>query len=225
MSQTNQTSGHAISQTEWPAPNRKAMRGQSCHLEPLGLHHCEALWEQVAEHPESFTYLRYGPFDKIGALRDTIANLSTRDDQPFWAVCLGQKTAAGWLSICDIDHANGSIEIGSIWFAPDLQGTRAGREAIFLAMCHCMDDLGYERLVWRCQAENAKSFRAAENLGFTFEGTWRNAAVVKGWQRGIAWFSILKDEWPTCKTALAAWLSDGNFDELGRQKKRLLEFR
>lgn len=84
-----------------------------------------------------------------------------------------------------------------------------------------MDDLEYERLVWRCQAENAKSFRAAQNLGFTIEGTWRNAAVVNGWQRGIAWFSIIKEEWPAVRNGFLTWLADDNFDADGMQKRSL----
>jgi hypothetical protein len=88
-----------------------------------------------------------------------------------------------------------------------------------------MDTHGYERMVWRCQAQNAKSFKAALNLGFTHEGTWRNAAVMKGWQRDVAWFSILKSEWPRCAQALRAWLADDNFDSEGRQRNRLQDFR
>jgi hypothetical protein len=84
-----------------------------------------------------------------------------------------------------------------------------------------MDDLGYERLVWRCQAQNAKSLKAAKNLGFTYEGTWRNAAVVKGWQRDVAWFSMVKGEWPNRKAAFIRWLSVGNFDEHDQQIERL----
>ena len=133
--------------------------------------------------------------------------------------------ATGWLSICDVYQNDGSIEIGSIWFSPTLQGTRYGREAIFLLMCQCMDELGYERLVWRCQAQNKKSFRAAESLGFRHEGTWRNAAVVDGWQRDVAWFSILKDEWPVRRKAFSKWLSPDNFDDTGKQLKGLRELR
>jgi L-amino acid N-acyltransferase YncA len=88
-----------------------------------------------------------------------------------------------------------------------------------------MDDLKYERLVWRCQAQNAPSFKAAQNLGFQHEGTWRNAAVVDGWQRDIAWFSILRAEWPACRDAFSAWLRKDNFDAQGRQKDRLQDLR
>ncbi|MEP5154200.1 GNAT family protein, partial [Planktotalea sp.] len=72
------------------------------------------------------------------------------------------------------------------------------------------------------QAQNTASFKAALNLGFQHEGTWRNAAVVDGWQRDIAWFSILKAEWPIRRAAFETWLAEGNFDAEGRQKERLL---
>ena len=92
----------------------------------------------------------------------------------------------GWLSLCDIYRQDGSIEIGNICFAPTIRGTAAGREVIFLLVCEAMDRLGYERLVWRCHAQNARSLRVAGSLAFPHEGTWRNAAVVTGYQRDIA---------------------------------------
>lgn len=94
-----------------------------------------------------------------------------------------------------------------------------------MLMCFGMDEIGFERLVWRCIAQNQKSLRAAENLGFTYEGKWRNAVIVDGAQYDIAWFSILKAEWPRCRGALADWLSPTNFDAEGRQLRRLQELR
>jgi hypothetical protein len=49
--------------------------------------------------------------------------------------------------------------------------------------------LGYRRYEWKCDALNAPSRRAAERLGFTYEGTFRQALVVKGRNRDTAWFS------------------------------------
>ena len=175
----------------------------------------------VAISGDSFTFLKYGPFEDRKALIDLLVELSARSDQPFWAVIGQDGTAQGWISICDVHQNDGAFEIGSIWFAPALQGTREAREAIFLLMSLGMDTLNYERLVWRCLAQNEKSFRAALNLGFQHEGIWRHAAVVDGWQRDIAWFSILRDEWPARRDAFENWLSKENFDVHGHQKSRL----
>jgi RimJ/RimL family protein N-acetyltransferase len=187
--------------------------------------HIDDLWVAASAAPDSFTYLRYGPFETRYHLAELIADLSTRKDQPFWAVLGVEGRAEGWLSICDVYQRDGAFEIGSIWFAPSLQGSREAREAIFLLMCIGMDDLQYERLVWRCQAQNEHSFRAAINLGFKHEGTWRKAMIYEYWQRDIAWFSILRHEWPTCKAALEAWLSPQNFNDAGQQIARLQDLR
>lgn len=217
--------GKAMDREEWSFPERTPLSGRYIELQPLSAKHLDDLWMCAKDAPDSFTYLRYGPFDDREHLKSLIADLSSRDTQPFWAVIGTSGRAEGWLSICDVYQDDGAFEIGSIWFSPALQGSRESREAIFLLMCLGMDDLQYERLVWRCQAQNAKSFRAALNLGFTHEGTWRRAMIIKNWQRDVAWFSILRDEWPLCRDAFEKWLNPENFDAQGRQIVRLQDFR
>lgn len=207
-------------------PQKRVIEGRSVVLEPLSQAHLDQLWLACQGAEDSFTYLRYGPFASKADLSQLIADLSNRAEQPFWAVRpTVDGKASGWLSLCDIYPVDASIEIGSIWFAPHLQRSRAARETLFLLMKVAMDDLAYQRLVWRCQAENQKSHDAALRLGFTFEGTWRNAAIVDGYQRGVAWFSILADEWPPLRDALEAWLSDTNFDGAGQMRASLTQIR
>jgi RimJ/RimL family protein N-acetyltransferase len=76
--------------------------------------------------------------------------------------------------------------LGNIWFSPRMQRTRAATEAIFLTLKLAADDLGYRRLVWKCNALNAPSKRAAERLGFIYEGRHRMHMLVKGRQRSCA---------------------------------------
>ncbi len=67
--------------------------------------------------------------------------------------------------------------------------------------------------------------RAAERLGFTYEGTFRQAVVTKGRNRDHAWLSILDGEWPDVHDALESWLDPSNFDESGRQRRSLSDIR
>jgi RimJ/RimL family protein N-acetyltransferase len=217
--------GTKIKNNHWPFPKKDEIVGQYVRLEPLSHDHHSDLWKAAIAAPDSFAYLRYGPFKTPNALTDLLSDLTSREDQPFWAVIDKVGIAHGWISICDVYQGDGAFEIGSIWFAPTLQGTREAREAIFLLMCLGMDTCGYERLVWRCQAQNKKSFQAALNLGFQHEGTWRNAAVIDGWQRDVAWFSILRSEWPKRRLAFMNWLIEENFDKAGQQKTRLQDIR
>jgi hypothetical protein len=75
--------------------------------------------------------------------------------------------------------------------------------------------LGYRRLVWKCNALNEPSRRAAERLGFTYEGRHRAHMVSKGRLRDTDWYSIVGDEWPSRRDALLAWLDPANFDSGG----------
>ena len=90
-----------------------------------------------------------------------------------------------------------------------------------LSIPRVFNELGYRRYEWKCNALNDASRSAAERLGFTFEGVFRQATISKGRNRDTAWFSILDSEWPAAKAAFETWLAPDNFDAEGRQKKTL----
>jgi RimJ/RimL family protein N-acetyltransferase len=97
-------------------------------------------------------------------------------------------------SYMDIHPKDGVIEIGGIWFSPDLQRSRAATEAMFLLLSYAMDELRYRRMQWRCNSLNVKSRNAARRLGFRFDGIFYNHQILKGRNRDTAWYSILDDE-------------------------------
>ena len=117
------------------------------------------------------------------------------------------------------------VEIGHIWFGAALQRTPGATEAIYLLARHAFGELGVRRLEWKCDADNERSRRAAERLGFTFEGVFRQHMLVKDRNRDTAWYSLLDGEWPTVRAAFEAWLDDANFDGEGRQRRGLAELR
>ncbi len=170
------------------------------------------LWDAAQGAEASWAYLGYGPFADEAAMRRHVAAFAATHDPMAWAVRpVATGVVSGWLTLMEIQPANAAIELGHIWFAPRMQRTRAATEAMFLLLRLAADELGYRRLVWKCNALNAPSRRAAERLGFTYEGTLRATYVVKGRRRDTACFSILADEWPRCRDALAAWLDPANF--------------
>ncbi len=71
-------------------------------------------------------------------------------------------------------------------------------------MRRVFDELGYRRYEWKCDALNAASRRAAERLGFVFEGVFRQATIYKGRNRDTAWYSIIDAQWPALKNASSA---------------------
>lgn len=209
-------------------PARVPIRGKYVVLEPLHRRHADDLWEagQVAGGAASWDYMGYGPFQTSEALGAFVADFASTHDPIAWAVRpVATGAATGWLTLMDIQPKNAAIEIGHIWFGPTMQRTRAATEAMFLLMRLAMDELGYRRLVWKCNAMNAPSRRAAERLGFTYEGVLRSHLVVKGRLRDTAYFSILENEWPACCQGLLRWLDPENFTPDGTAKRGLAELR
>ena len=86
---------------------------------------------------------------------------------------------------------------------------------------YVFEKLGYRRYEWKSNALNAPSRRAAERLGFSFEGIFRQHMIVKGRSRDTAWYSMLDSEWPDLKARFERWLAPENFDEAGRQRVSL----
>jgi RimJ/RimL family protein N-acetyltransferase len=218
--------GPEVDATPRPLPARIAHKGRSVDLEPLHVRHVPDLWRAAAGADESWAYLGYGPFADEAAMRRQVGALAAMHDPMFFAVRPHRSGAVtGWLSFMEISAANADIEVGHIWFGPALSRSRAATEAMVLLFRHAMDDLGYRRLVWKCHALNAPSRRAAERLGFTYEGTHRNHRIIKGRSRDTAWYSIIDSEWPSRRDAMMAWLDDANFDHTGTAKRPMASFR
>jgi RimJ/RimL family protein N-acetyltransferase len=121
-----------------------------------------------------------------------------------------------------VDPAAGSIEVGHIALSPALQRTPAATEAMYLLMRRAFE-LGYRRYEWKCDALNAPSRAAAQRLGLSYEGIFRQATVYKGRNRDTAWYAATDGEWPALRAAFERWLGPDNFDEAGRQRLRLSE--
>jgi RimJ/RimL family protein N-acetyltransferase len=216
------------SELDWKAaalPVRVSLSGRNVTLEPLDAErHAAALWQAVKGRDELWTWLFDGPYASEADLRQAIeAKLAAAGFVFLAIVPVETGLAAGWASFLRMEPAHGVIEVGNILLSPALQRTTAATEAMFLMARHVFDDLGYRRYEWKCNAENLPSRRAAERLGFTFEGIFRQHMVIKGRNRDTAWFAMLDREWPARKQAFEAWLEPANFLSDGSQRRSLME--
>ncbi|HET8738918.1 MAG TPA: GNAT family protein [Acidimicrobiia bacterium] len=208
-----------------PFPPREPMAGRLVKVIPLEPDaHAAPLFESLAGAPETlWTYMTFGPFTEVGQLAAVLrAMVETADWSPYVFEVDGRLL--GFASYLRIQPADGVIEIGAIVLAPALQRTTAATEALFL-MIDNVFDLGYRRCEWKCDDLNAPSREAAVRLGFTHEGTFRQATHYKGRNRDTAWYSITDREWPGLATAFREWLAPENFDETGKQRRSLQQIR
>jgi RimJ/RimL family protein N-acetyltransferase len=222
--------GHPIENwTGCDFPPRKDMIGTQVIVRPLDVaRDARQLFEANSKTPDGsrFTYLPTGPFADFEAYKAWLDGMTANNDPMLHAIIdASTNKAVGVAAFMRIDTNNGVIEIGNINYAPALSKTPGGTEAMYLMMRRAFDELGYRRYEWKCDDQNAPSRTAAARYGFTYEGTFRNHLVYKGRNRNTAWFSITVEEWPAIKVAFEAWLNAENFDETGKQRKRLEEFR
>ena len=206
-------------------PERVTLRGRAVALVPLDAdEHAAALFQAAngGDKDRVWTYLADGPYGDAAAFKAAIAAKAQSADPLFFAVLDNASgLAVGYQTLMRIDATHRAIEVGNVLYAPALQRTVGATEAQYLFARYVFDELGYRRYEWKCNAENEPSRRAAERLGFTFEGVFRQHMVVKGQSRDTAWFSMLDREWPARKRTFEAWLDPANFDENGLQLKSL----
>lgn len=217
--------GFSVPDQQPPLPPARApIYGRYCQIEPLdtGLHATDLFSAyELDTEGRLWTYLPYGPFQTFKDFSLWVEEVSKQDDPLYFAIIeRATGKATGIAAFLRIDPKNGSIEVGGLCFSPLLQRTVSATEAMFLMMEYAFS-LGYRRYEWKCDALNGPSRASAERLGFTFEGIFRQAAVVKGRNRDTAWYSVLDGEWPDLRKRFREWLEPANFDFSGQQRTRL----
>ncbi len=211
-----------------PAPSSRRLEGRFIVLEKLdAARHGDDLFralEGPGADPKLWDYLPYGPFPERGAFNDWLnGNAASADPYFFAVVDKASGEVQGILSLMSIVPAQGRIEIGHVTYGAPMQRSPKSTEAVYLLAKEAFA-LGYRRLEWKCNNDNARSRTAAERLGFSFEGVFRQHMVVKGRNRDTAWYSILDSEWPTVNAGFERWLSEENLTTAG-QIKTLVECR
>lgn len=219
-----------MSLSDWrgaPFPEAQQITGRYCQLERINAaRHAKGLYEAYCEASDfrDWTYLPVGPFETFDAFFVYLKKIEEQTDPMHFAVIdLASMKPVGTFALMRIDPFNGVIEVGHISYSPLMKRTRASTEVMSLVLKYVFEDLGYRRFEWKCDALNAPSREAAERFGFSFEGIFRQAIVTRGRNRDTAWYSIIDGEYPTLRPAYDMWLDEGNFDNQGRQIKRLAE--
>ena len=197
--------------TVWTPPSRPAgavLEGTHVRLEPMDPDaHAADLHRAFSGHESLWDYMPYGPFTSAAGYHRWAKEAATGAD-PYFYVLRDRASGhcGGVASYLRITPEHGSIEVGNICYAPELQRGLVATEAMFLMMDWAFS-AGYRRYEWKCNALNMPSRRAAQRLGFSFEGIFRQHFVIKGRNRDTAWFAIIDQEWPALREAYLAWLS------------------
>lgn len=215
--------------SERQRPGDAVLQGLYCRLEPLDAsRHAPDLFDAFSSAPDhrDWTYMTAGPFGTFDDYFQYAQASSKSVDPKFYAVVeVASGKAIGSLTLMRQDPANGVVEVGNVMFSPLLQRRPTSTESQFLLMQYVFEVLKYRRYEWKCDSFNLPSRKAAERLGFSFEGIFRQAVIYKGRSRDTAWFAITDADWPAIRQAFQKWLSAANFDGAGHQIRSLTEIR
>ena len=207
-----------------PHPKGLSLFGNSVKLEPVDVEtHASDLYEAFSldVNGEIWKYLPYGSFENFEDFCLWLTKETVKDEATFLSIIrLTDGKAVGVAAYLRINQSEGSIEVGHLNYSPLLQRTTLATEAMYLMMKWVFEN-GYRRYEWKCNALNVKSRKAAQRLGFSFEGVFRQSNIVKGKNRNTAWFAIIDSEWNSLKKQVERYLSDENFDAENNQIQSL----
>jgi N-acetyltransferase len=185
------------------------LEGKVVRLEPLALHHLDALCAVGLE-------------PSLWAL--TTSRIATRGDmQRYVEAALGEQAVGSALPFATVERATNTVvgstrygnivpqhrraEIGWTWIAPRWQRTAVNTEAKYLMLRHAFDVMACRRVELKTSALNARSRAAMLRIGATEEGTLRRHMVQPdGSARDSVYFSVIDEEWPAVRKRLEEML-------------------
>ena len=217
----SQKIGFSINFKKAKLPNKNFLIGTYTILEPINVtKHADDLFDNFSKDNKGkdWTYMHEGPFKEKTLFKKYLKGKNNF----FYAIYSKRlKTYCGLTSYLRIKPEIGSIEVGYITYAPNLQKTVDATEAMFLMMSNVFDNLGYRRYEWKCDDLNKRSKKSALRLGFKFEGLFRQSTIYKKRNRDTAWYSIIDKEWKKIRIVYKKYLKKENFDQNFREKCKL----
>jgi len=180
-------------------PNLERIEGQYVIIERLSKDkHGADLYEVYG--PDSpadmWTYLFQNPAQSQVEWSQKLDQMLVAQDRFHYAIVDRESgRVLGTFALMRIDRNNRVIEVGAVTYSPKLKRTRLATEAQYLLARYVFEGLEYRRYEWKCDALNQPSRRAAERLGFIYEGRFRQAVVYKGRNRDTDWVALIGRGW------------------------------
>jgi RimJ/RimL family protein N-acetyltransferase len=207
-------------------PELFSLRGRHVHLEPMSPDHVDELLAAATEDRATFTFTPI-PSDRVtmaAYVERAVAACCQGGQVPFVTRSLDTGRVVGATRFYDLEHWDwstsrpgpeagrrgpgpDSANIGYTWLAPSAQRSPLNTEAKLLMLGHAFDTWRVRVVRIQTDARNQRSRRAIERVGCRLDGIIRSERPgADGAVRDTATFSMLADEWPAARAALAGRL-------------------
>ena len=191
-------------------PRPVTLEGTHVRLEPLRMEHAAALfaagdeddiWQFIVPRPRGVEgYERY--------IRWALDQAVLGHQLPFAVYRKVDGELVGTTRYAHIDPPNCSVEIGYTFYGKGARRTPVNTESKLLLFRHAFDTLGSHRVWLQTDKRNERSQNAIARLGAVREGELRNERVLAdGRLRTSVVFSVTREEWPTVRERLLAYLA------------------
>lgn len=107
----------------------------------------------------------------------------------------GREEPIGFLHLAMIESAQRRCRLGLIIGEKELWGRGYGHQAVAQAADHAFDVLHLERITAEAYADNPRSVRLLEGVGFVREGAMREYVLRDGEHVDQLIFGLLRHEW------------------------------
>jgi len=103
---------------------------------------------------------------------------------------------AGSTRFYDFSKLHQTVSLGFTWYGKKFQGTGLNKNCKFLLLEFLFEKVGFERVEFRTDQNNARSIAAMKSIGCQMEGTLRNNYKRPlGGRRSSVVLSIIKEDW------------------------------
>ena len=122
----------------------------------------------------------------------------------------GEDRVIGMTRVYDVDWKVRKATIGHTWYIPAVWGKVHNKECKLLLLQYIFGRLGFVRVEFKVASQNLRSQKAVAKIGGVKEAVLRKYTLRNdGTPSDTVIFSILDEEWPGKKRAIAA-AGDGN---------------
>ena len=178
-------------------------------LEPLVEAHREPL-RRAGDNPDlwRFAFINHNGSDFDAWMTYRLAEIERTDDVTFAVFDKASDSFVGSTSYLQYVPWFKRVEIGWTWYAKEVWAGAVNPSCKMLVLSHGFETLDLNRIEFKLDATNQRSWRAVERLGAKHEGVHRSHMIMPdGRLRDSAFFSVIKKEWPEVKAGLAARLA------------------
>jgi RimJ/RimL family protein N-acetyltransferase len=199
------------------------LEGEAVRLEPLEPRHATGLAAAAVDRGSyGYTWVPSGTEDALAYVAEALRERDRGAMVPLAVVLRDLDRVVGTTRFLDLQvfepahvrlptpgEAPTVAEIGSTWYAAAVQRTAVNTECKLLMLRHAFEVWNVLRVTFKTDARNARSRAAIERIGASFEGVRRvHVPASDGTLRDSAYYSIIREEWPSIRARLMERLSD-----------------